>query len=138
MSLAAVAWPRMMCNGVWFDGKVSTRTIMDILLAKWDTKHREKGTPVTKPVTVNGERHKKDMVEEIIPSIMAIAPRLPGHLIFMKQHGAKLHVREGGHGGNPGCSKRWQSLDQPVNSPDPMPMILASSTPSNGLRRAWD
>ncbi|CAM9382490.1 unnamed protein product [Discosporangium mesarthrocarpum] len=82
MFLAAVARPRKVWNGVWFDGKIGLGPIMDTVLAERDSNIREKGSPITKPVTVNGKRYKDLMIEEVIPSIKARTPRPSGHTLF--------------------------------------------------------
>ncbi|CAM9269976.1 unnamed protein product [Discosporangium mesarthrocarpum] len=66
--LAAVARPRKIWNGVWFDGKIGIWPIVDMMLSK-DSKNCKKGNPIMKPATVNGERYKKLMIEEVISAI---------------------------------------------------------------------
>ncbi|CAM9355782.1 unnamed protein product [Discosporangium mesarthrocarpum] len=43
----------------WFDGKIGIGPIVEIVLAKRDSKNCKKGTPITKPATVNGERYRR-------------------------------------------------------------------------------
>ncbi|CAM9835995.1 unnamed protein product [Discosporangium mesarthrocarpum] len=68
---------------------------MDIVLANRDSINRKKGTPIMKPATVNGERHKKLMIEEVTSAIKARLARPPGHTIFVQQDGAKPHAGKG-------------------------------------------
>ncbi|CAM9422146.1 unnamed protein product [Discosporangium mesarthrocarpum] len=92
MFLAAVAWPRKTCNGVRVDGKIGICSFVDTVL---DSNDRKKGSPIMKLATVNGERYKKLMIEEVIPAIKARMPRPPGHTIFVQQDGAKPHTGKG-------------------------------------------
>ncbi|CAM9650544.1 unnamed protein product, partial [Discosporangium mesarthrocarpum] len=48
-----------------------------------------------KPATVNAERYKELMIDEVIPAIKARMPRPPGHTIFVQQDGAKPHTSGG-------------------------------------------
>ncbi|CAM9638959.1 unnamed protein product [Discosporangium mesarthrocarpum] len=84
MFLAAAAWPRKICTAIWFDSKSNISPIVDILLSKRDCKNPEKGIPIMNLATVNGERYKKLMIEEIIPAMKARIPRPPGHSIFVQ------------------------------------------------------
>ncbi|CAN0429117.1 unnamed protein product, partial [Discosporangium mesarthrocarpum] len=91
-------------NGVWFDGKIGIWPIVDIVLAKRDSKNRKKGTPMMKPAKVNGERYKKFIIEEVIPAIKARMPR-PPHDLRAAGWCKVAHGKEG-HEGNPGCGGR--------------------------------
>ncbi|CAM9727235.1 unnamed protein product, partial [Discosporangium mesarthrocarpum] len=53
MFLAAVARPRKLSNGVWFDGNIGIWLVVDV-----SKKSRARGDPVLTPVTVNGEKFK--------------------------------------------------------------------------------
>ncbi|CAM9763818.1 unnamed protein product, partial [Discosporangium mesarthrocarpum] len=119
MFLVSVAEPRKVCNGLWFDVKAGIWLIMDIVLVKRDSKNRKKGTPILKPAPVNGERYKKLMIKDVIPTIKARMPRPPGHTIFVQEDGAK-------QGTGKGVMKAIQDVagdditleSQPANSPD--------------------
>ncbi|CAN0360891.1 unnamed protein product, partial [Discosporangium mesarthrocarpum] len=102
MFLAAVARPRMISNGLWFDGKVGIWPIADTVAAMRSSKNRKKGTMMLKPAAINAERCKELMINKVIPAIKARMPRPPGHTIFVQPDGAKPHTEEGGHGGNSG------------------------------------
>ncbi|CAM9335293.1 unnamed protein product [Discosporangium mesarthrocarpum] len=56
MFLPAVARPRKMSNGVWFDGKIGIWPIVDTRVAQRTSKHRPKGSKVLVPAMVNGVR----------------------------------------------------------------------------------
>ncbi|CAN0469478.1 unnamed protein product [Discosporangium mesarthrocarpum] len=53
MFLAAVARPRMISDGVWFDGKIGIWPIADTVAAMRSCKNRKKGTMMLKPATIN-------------------------------------------------------------------------------------
>ncbi|CAM9119586.1 unnamed protein product [Discosporangium mesarthrocarpum] len=89
MFLAAVARPRMISDGVWFDGKIGIWPIADAVAAMRSSKNRKKGTMMLKPATVNAEWYKEHMIDKVIPAIKARIPRPPGHTIFVQQDGVK-------------------------------------------------
>ncbi|CAN0236203.1 unnamed protein product, partial [Discosporangium mesarthrocarpum] len=70
MFLAAVARPRMISDGVWFDGKIGIWPIADTVAAMRSSKNRNKGTMVLKPATINAERYKELMIDKAWDSIM--------------------------------------------------------------------
>ncbi|CAN0486911.1 unnamed protein product, partial [Discosporangium mesarthrocarpum] len=82
--LAAVARPRMISDGVWFDGKIGIWPIVDTVAAMGSSKNRKKGTMIQKPATINAERYKELMIDKVIPAIKARMPRPPGHTIFVQ------------------------------------------------------
>ncbi|CAN0445145.1 unnamed protein product, partial [Discosporangium mesarthrocarpum] len=75
MFLATVARPRMISDGVWFDGKIGIWPIADTVAAIRSSKNRNKGNMMLKPATVNAERYKELMIDEVIPAIKARMPR---------------------------------------------------------------
>ncbi|CAM9999950.1 unnamed protein product [Discosporangium mesarthrocarpum] len=56
MLLTAVARPRMISSGVWFDGKISIWPITDTVAEMRSSKNRKKGTVMLKPAMINAER----------------------------------------------------------------------------------
>ncbi|CAN0487698.1 unnamed protein product, partial [Discosporangium mesarthrocarpum] len=48
-----------------------------------------------RPVTVDGEKFMKIIIDEVIPAIKSKIPRPPGHSIFEEQDGAKWHMKKG-------------------------------------------
>ncbi|CAM9612536.1 unnamed protein product [Discosporangium mesarthrocarpum] len=68
MFLAAAARPRMISDGVWFDGKIGIWPITDTVAEMCSSKNRKKGTMMLKPVTVNAERCKELMIDKVIPA----------------------------------------------------------------------
>ncbi|CAN0301343.1 unnamed protein product, partial [Discosporangium mesarthrocarpum] len=91
MFLAAVARPRMISDGVWFDGKIGIWPIADTVAAMRSCKNSKKGIMMLKPATVNAKRYKELMIDKVITAIKARKPRPPGHTIFVQQDGAKAH-----------------------------------------------
>ncbi|CAN0107407.1 unnamed protein product [Discosporangium mesarthrocarpum] len=100
--LAAVARPRMVPNGVWFDGKIGIWPIVDTVAAMCSSKNRKVGSMMLKPATISVERYKELMIDKVIPAIKARMPRPPGHTILVHQDGAKPHTGERAYGGNSG------------------------------------
>ncbi|CAM9728247.1 unnamed protein product [Discosporangium mesarthrocarpum] len=82
-------------NGVWFEGKIGIWLIVEVVTAQRASKSRARGDSVLRPVTVDGEKYKKIMIDEVIPGIKAKMPTPPGHTIFVQQDGAKPHTNEG-------------------------------------------
>ncbi|CAN0470929.1 unnamed protein product [Discosporangium mesarthrocarpum] len=95
MFLAAVARPRKMSNGVWFDGKIRIWSTVDIKVAQRTSKPRPKGTKVLVPAMVDRERYKNLMIEAVIPAIKTCIPRREGHTIFVQQDRATPHTKVG-------------------------------------------
>ncbi|CAM9929166.1 unnamed protein product, partial [Choristocarpus tenellus] len=67
------------------------------------SKHRPKDNKVLVPATVDGERHQKLVIENVIPAMKARIPRSEGHTIFVQQDRAKPHNK----GGSWRRSRRW-------------------------------
>ncbi|CAM9655897.1 unnamed protein product [Discosporangium mesarthrocarpum] len=74
MFLAAVAHPRKLANGVWFNGKIAIWPIVDVVTAQRASKSRARGDPVLRQVTVDGENFKEIMIDEVIPAFKARMP----------------------------------------------------------------
>ncbi|CAN0371336.1 unnamed protein product, partial [Discosporangium mesarthrocarpum] len=91
MFLAAVARPRMIPDGVWFDGKIRIWPIADTVAAMRGSKNHKKGTMMLKPAGANMERYKELMIDNVIPAIEARRPSPPGHTVLVHQDGAKPH-----------------------------------------------
>ncbi|CAN0486293.1 unnamed protein product, partial [Discosporangium mesarthrocarpum] len=71
MFLPAVARPRMISDGVWFDSKIGIRPIADTVAAMRSSKNRKRGTMMLKPATINAERYKELMIDKVFPTIKA-------------------------------------------------------------------
>ncbi|CAN0467377.1 unnamed protein product [Discosporangium mesarthrocarpum] len=71
MFFAAVARPRMISDGVWFDDKIGIWPIADTVAARRSGKNRKKGNMMLKPATVKAERCKELMIDKVIPAIKA-------------------------------------------------------------------
>ncbi|CAN0336767.1 unnamed protein product, partial [Discosporangium mesarthrocarpum] len=118
MFFAAVARPRMLSNGIWFDGKIGIWPIVDVVTAQSASKSRARGDLVLRPVMVDGEKYEI-MIDEVISAIKAKMQRPAGHTIFMQQNGAKPHTKKGvmeAIQAEPGNSIKLET--QPSNSPD--------------------
>ncbi|CAM9678438.1 unnamed protein product, partial [Discosporangium mesarthrocarpum] len=89
MFLAAVARPRMIFDGVWFDGKIGIWPIADTVAAMRSSKNRKKGPMMLKPATITAESNTELIIYKDIHAIKAIMPRPPGHTIFVPLVGAK-------------------------------------------------
>ncbi|CAM9595781.1 unnamed protein product, partial [Discosporangium mesarthrocarpum] len=66
MFLAAVARPRIISDGVWFDGKIDIWPIAETVAAIRSSKNRKMGTMMLKPATINAERYKEFMIDKVI------------------------------------------------------------------------
>ncbi|CAM9658121.1 unnamed protein product, partial [Discosporangium mesarthrocarpum] len=93
--LAAVARPGKLSSGVWFEGKVGIWPIVEVVTAQRASKSSARGDSVLRPVTVDGEKYRKIMNDEVIPAINATMPGSPGHTIFQELDGAKTHTKKG-------------------------------------------
>ncbi|CAM9826733.1 unnamed protein product [Discosporangium mesarthrocarpum] len=67
MFLAAVARPRMISDGVWFDGKIRIWPIADTVVAMCSSKNCKKGTMMLKRAMINAERYKELKIDKVIP-----------------------------------------------------------------------
>ncbi|CAN0456719.1 unnamed protein product [Discosporangium mesarthrocarpum] len=101
MFLAAVARPRMISDGVWFDGKIGIWPIADMDTMR-SSKNRKKGTVMLKPATVNAERYKELMIDKVIPAIKARNAKTTRSHDLLATGWCKAAHRRGGHGGNSG------------------------------------
>ncbi|CAM9411190.1 unnamed protein product [Discosporangium mesarthrocarpum] len=117
--LAAVARPRNLSSGVCFEGKIVIWPIGVVIKAQRASRSRARGDPVLRPVTVNGEKYKKIMIDDGIPVIKVEMPRPPGHTIFMHKDGAKPHTNRGVMEAIQADAENRIILEtQPFNSPD--------------------
>ncbi|CAM9361154.1 unnamed protein product [Choristocarpus tenellus] len=65
------------------------------MIVQRSSKHHPRGTKVLVPATVDGERCKRLMIEDVILAMKARIPRPEGHTIFVEQDGAKSHTKGG-------------------------------------------
>ncbi|CAN0501467.1 unnamed protein product, partial [Discosporangium mesarthrocarpum] len=118
MFLAAVARPRMISDGMWFDGKISIWPIAVTVAPMRSSKNRKKGTMMLKPATINAERHKELMIDKVIPSIKA---RMPRHRSHDLRAAGWCKAEHRGGGMEAIQAKAGDSIileTQPANSPD--------------------
>ncbi|CAM9365823.1 unnamed protein product [Choristocarpus tenellus] len=96
MFLAAVACPKKLSKGVWFNGKIGICPIMDTEVTQHSSEHRPKHAKELVPVTVNRERCKKHMIKDVFPVIKACVPSPEGKTIFVWQDRVSPHTKGGG------------------------------------------
>ncbi|CAM9678782.1 unnamed protein product, partial [Discosporangium mesarthrocarpum] len=93
MFLVAMARPRQLSNGAWFDGMTAIWPVTEIAKPKRSTKNRAAGDKETKPVTMDGEQYKQMMIKEVIPAVKARMPGAYTRTIWVQQDSAKTHAR---------------------------------------------
>ncbi|CAN0355161.1 unnamed protein product [Discosporangium mesarthrocarpum] len=118
MFLAADARTRKLSNGVRFDGKIGIWPIVDVDTAQRACRSRARGDPVLRPVTVDGEKCKKIMIDGLIPAIKAKMHRPPGYTIFVQQDGYKSPTKQGAVEAIQAETGNIILETQPSNSPD--------------------
>ncbi|KAF0748044.1 hypothetical protein AaE_007495 [Aphanomyces astaci] len=122
MFLCAVARPRHdSAHRKMWDGKVGLWPFVETQLAKRRSKNRDRGTPVTVPMTVTKPVYRRFLVDKVIPAIQAQWPGRRGATIYVQQDNAKPHVAVD----DPevlaaGRKEGWniQLMAQPAQSPD--------------------
>ncbi|CAM9420748.1 unnamed protein product [Discosporangium mesarthrocarpum] len=119
MFLAAVARPRMISDGVWFNGKFCIWPIADTVSAMRSSKNHKKGTIMLKPVTVNEERYKELMIDKASPQSRR---ECLDHQVTRSSCSRMVQSRTRGGGGMEAIqAKAGDSIileTQPANSPD--------------------
>jgi len=127
MFMCALAKPRRLPNGTWWDGKVGIWPIGHIELAKKASKNRPVGTPEWVSESVDRAKYKCVLLNEIIPAILLTWPanefNKPNMVVRIQQDGAKAHLSP--HDGDfkdeleqLGIAGKIQLFTQPANSPD--------------------
>ncbi|MEN9567564.1 MAG: hypothetical protein RLZZ69_2760 [Cyanobacteriota bacterium] len=123
MFLAAVARPRFdHSRKKFFDGKVGIWPFVIQEPAQRNSKNREAGTLVTKPINVTKEVYCDFLINKVLPAIRQKWPRRnAGAPIYIQQDNAKPHIRSD----DPAFveAARLEGFDirlrcQPPNSPD--------------------
>lgn len=123
MFLAAVARPRWdHSRNKWFNGRIGIWPFVTKEKALRSSKNRAKGTPATKPITVDKQVYRQFLLEKLIPAIKAKWPRrTASQPIFVQQDNAKPHISPTDEqfvlaGSSNGFDIRLRC--QPPNSPD--------------------
>jgi hypothetical protein len=126
MFLAAVARPRQLPNGTWFDGKLGIWPFGSFKPAKRDSVRRKKGTLEWQNESVDADSYRSMLMNEVVPSICANWPDADfrsAATINIQQDGAGAHVT----GNCPvwkayleemGLSEKIKLYEQAANSPD--------------------
>ncbi|CAM9859336.1 unnamed protein product [Discosporangium mesarthrocarpum] len=116
MFLVAVARPRQLSNGAWFDGKIGIWPVIETVKAKRSSKNRAAGYMEIKPFI---RCYKQMMKKEVIPAIKARMPGASTCAIWVQQDGAKPHTRNGAIAAIEAAAVGSIMLEtQPPNSPD--------------------
>ncbi|CAM9453220.1 unnamed protein product [Discosporangium mesarthrocarpum] len=95
MNIVAVARPRQLSNGAWFDGKIGIWPVIETVEAKDSSKNRVAGDMEIKSVTMDGEQYKQMIKKEVTPAIKARTPGASTRTIWVQQDGAKPYTRMG-------------------------------------------
>ncbi|KAF0715869.1 Aste57867_3131 [Aphanomyces stellatus] len=122
MFLTAVARPRYdyTQRRMW-DGKIGMWPFVSVVPAQRKSKNRERGTPVTTPVTVTKKVYREYLLEHVIPTIKKVWPGRRSHPIYIQQDNARPHVEVDDAAVTlAGHSDGWsiQLVAQPAMSPD--------------------
>ena len=127
MFICAQARPRMLSNGVYWDGKIGIWPLGHYEPAKNNSKNRPAGTMVWKNDTITKEVYFKYMSDEVLPAIMVKWPREAAFpVVRIQQDGAKTHFKPDyepwvelmDHFDTLGLPYRIKLFTQPANSPD--------------------
>ena len=127
MFLSAVARPRMLPDGSWWDGKIGIWPFGKHEPAKRDSINRPKGTLEWKNESVDAEVHNYMMMDHVVPAIVDKWPagdwRNPRMAVRIQQDGAPGHIKEREYSWleyveSMGLSDKIKLFNQPPNSPD--------------------
>lgn len=124
MFLVAMARPRMLPDGTWFDGKIGLWECTEESPAARNSRHRPAGTLITKPKSMDGAFYKLLFTKAggVLQSIKLKMPWLRGDLVKIQHDGARPHTGLD----NPaeiarlGSTEGWRFkvVTQPAQSPD--------------------
>ena len=124
MFIVAMARPRKLESGEWFDGKIGLWPVVKRVLAKRNSKNRAKGDECIQEVSVTAESYREFMVKEggIFDAIKEKMPWMKGKPIIIQHDGAKPHDGNGNKDflNDEGCKEGWNIsiVTQPPQSPD--------------------
>ncbi|ETW09005.1 hypothetical protein H310_01476 [Aphanomyces invadans] len=93
MFLCAVARPRhdSQRHAMW-DGKAGLWPFVETKLAKRKSKNRDRGTPVTVPMSVTKPIYSNYLIDKVFPAIQSKWPDRRGRPIFVQQDNTKPHL----------------------------------------------
>ncbi|KAF0685549.1 Aste57867_22590 [Aphanomyces stellatus] len=122
MFLTAVARPRYdyKSRTMW-DGKIGMWPFVSVVPAQRKSKNRDRGMPVTTPVTVTKPVYREYLLKHVIPAIMKVWPGRRSNPIYIQQDNARPHVEvDDADVKMAGCLDGWsiQLVAQPAMSPD--------------------
>ncbi|KAF0728003.1 hypothetical protein Ae201684P_009439 [Aphanomyces euteiches] len=122
MFLTAVARPRYdyTLRKLW-NGKIGMWPFVSVVPAQRKSKNRERGTPVTTPITVTKKVYRQYLLEHVIPTIKKVWPGRRSQAIYIQQDNARPHDEVDGPAVlMAGSSEGWtiQLASQPAMSPD--------------------
>ena len=95
MFLCAVARPRLLPDGTWWDGKIGIWPFTEQVAAKRSSVNRDTGTLETKPINVNRTVYKDFLLNKVVPAIWNLWPGgAPQYPIYIQQDNAPAHISE--------------------------------------------
>jgi hypothetical protein len=127
MFLSAIAHPRQLPDGTWWDGKLSIWPFGRHIPAARARKNRPKGTPIWTPESVCAEVYRAMLMNEVI---LALFDKWPGGdfrnanvKIRIQQDGAPSHINNNDETWQEyleemGLEEKISLYNQPANSPD--------------------
>ncbi|KAF0702842.1 hypothetical protein AaE_015683, partial [Aphanomyces astaci] len=122
MFLTAVARPRFdYTTRTMWDGKIGMWPFVSVVPARRKSKNRDRGTPVTTPVTVTKPVYRDYLLTHVIPRIKAVWPGRRSDPIYIQQDNARPHVEVDDPAVTmAGCADGWSIhlVAQPPMSPD--------------------
>ena len=126
MFLVAIARPRTLPDGTYWDGKIGCWPFGEEVLALRTSPRRPAGTPEFSALSATKDAMRKLFVDELLPAILALAP--PSMLdepLFIQQDNAPAHIRNNNTGWQEalvalggGAALNITIVQQPPQSPD--------------------
>jgi len=124
----AMARPRRLPNGTWWDGKVGIWPIGECTVAQRSSANRPAGTEESKKETIDRDKHREMVINEVVPAIQSAFPACEQSrcgTMCIQQDGAPSHgITQNEDDGwrqdmeAMGLSEQIKLVAQPPNSPD--------------------
>ena len=128
MFLCAMARPRRLPNGTWWDGKVGIWPIGDYTEAIRSSVNRPAGAALFEPKGVDRDAYRQLMLDEVVPAIQSVFPTCElsrYNTIYIQQDGAPSHIPTKNEDDmwyeemeTLGLREKIKLVTQPANSPD--------------------
>ena len=128
MFLCAMARPRRLPNGTWWDGKVGIWPIGEYTIAQRSSANRPAGAEEFKKETIDRDKYREMMINDVVPAIQSNFPTCEQArygTIYIQQDGAPSHIITRNEDDmwyeemeSLGVSERIKLVTQPANSPD--------------------